>query len=214
MQAKLIVTFDRLSTSDFLVISGSIVNGMTNNSHFPEPWAGQGLTLVQLSAAYTAYEEAYHEGLTRDTNKIAQRNATRQTLTEILKRLALSLELMAQGDVAALATTGFELRHDIARTNSNELLPAPAGFRVTHGQLSGTFDVHVTRLAGAGSYEVHIAEDNPNLESNWRHAISSINSSHIIVTGLTPGKNYWVRIRGIDSNGGGVWSDPISIFAI
>jgi len=34
MQAKLIVTFDRLSSSDFLVISGSIVNAMTNNSHY------------------------------------------------------------------------------------------------------------------------------------------------------------------------------------
>ena len=34
MQAKLIVTFDRLSTSDFPVISGSIVNAMTNNNHF------------------------------------------------------------------------------------------------------------------------------------------------------------------------------------
>jgi len=214
MQAKLIVTFDRLSTSDFLVISGSIVNGMTNNSHFKEPWAGLGLTLEQLSSAYTAYEEAYHASLTRDTVKIAHRNATRQTLTDILKRLALSLELMAQGDVAALATTGFELRHDIVHSNSNELLPAPADFRVTHGQLSGTFDVHVAGLAGAGSYEVHIAHDNPNLESNWRHAISSVNSSHIIVTGLTPGQNYWLRIRGIDSNGGGVWSDPISIFAI
>jgi len=214
MQAKLIVTFDRLSISDFLTMSGSIVNGMTNNSHFKEPWAGQGLTLEQLTAAYTAFEEAYHASLTRDTVKIAQRNATRQTLTEILKRLALSLELMAEGDVTALATTGFELRHDIVRTNSNELLPAPTDFRVTHGQLSGSFDVHVTRLPGAGSYEVHIAEDNPNLESNWRHAITSVNSLHIIVTGLTPGKNYWVRIRGIDSNGGGVWSDPISIFAI
>jgi hypothetical protein len=214
MQAKLIITFDRLSTSDFLAISGSIVNAMTNNSHFKEPWAGQGLTLDQLTAAYTAYEEAYHASLTRDFIKIAQRNATRQTLTEILKRLALSLELMAQGDVTSLATTGFELRHDIVRSNSNELLPAPAGFRVTHGQLSGSFDVHVTRLPGAGSYEVHITEDNPNLKSNWRHAITSVNSLHIIVTGLIPGQNYWVRIRGIDSNGGGVWSDPINIFAI
>ncbi len=34
MQAKLIVTFDRLSTSDFLTIAGSIVNGMTNNGHY------------------------------------------------------------------------------------------------------------------------------------------------------------------------------------
>ena len=214
MQAKLIVTFDRLSTVDFLAKSGSIVNCMTGNINYQEPWAGQGLTLDNLKATYTAYEDAYHASLTHDTLKIAQRDVARQTLTDLLKRLALYLELMSDGDTALLATTGYDLRHDSVHNNSSELLPAPSDFRVTHGQLSGSLNIQVTRLIGAGSYEVQITLGDPNIESNWQHALSSVTSTHISITGLIPGQSYWIRVRGFDSNGGGVWTDPINIMVI
>lgn len=214
MQAKLIVTFDRLSAPDFLVKSGSIVNSMTGNSHYQEPWTGQGLTLDLLTAAYGNFQDAYHASLTKDTLKIAQRDVARIALTDLIKRLAMYLELISNGDTAMLATTGYDLRHDIVRNNSNDLLPAPADFRVTHGQLSGSLNVQVARLANAGSYEIHVAKDDPKIESNWQHAISSVTSTHIVITGLIPGQTYWLRVRGIDSNGGGVWSEPISIIVV
>jgi hypothetical protein len=214
MQAKLIVTFDRLSAPDFLVKSGSIVNSMTGNSHYQEPWIGQGLTLDLLTAAYGNFQDAYHASLTKDTLKIAQRDVARIALTDLIKRLAMYLELISNGDTAMLATTGYDLRHDIVRNNSNDLLPAPADFRVTHGQLSGSLNVQVARLANAGSYEIHVAKDDPKIESNWQHAISSVTSTHIVITGLIPGQTYWLRVRGIDSNGGGVWSEPISIIVV
>ena len=214
MQAKLIVTFDRLSAPDFLVKSGSIVNSMTGNSHYQEPWIGQGLTLDLLTAAYGNFQDAFHASLTKDTLKIAQRDVARIALTDLIKRLAMYLELISNGDTAMLATTGYDLRHDIVRNNSNDLLPAPADFRVTHGQLSGSLNVQVARLANAGSYEIHVAKDDPKIESNWQHAISSVTSTHIVITGLIPGQTYWLRVRGIDSNGGGVWSEPISIIVV
>ena len=214
MQAKLIVTFDRLSAADFLAKSGAIIVAMTGNSHYPEPWAGQGLTLDQLKSAFTAFQDAYHASLTRDTLKIAQRDAARQALTDLLKRLALYLELIAQGDTAILATTGYELRHDIVRNTGNTVLPAPSDFRVTHGQISGTLDVHVARLPGAGSYEVHIAQGDPTIESNWQHAVSSVTCAHILIAGLIPAQSYWLRMRGINSHGGGVWTDPVSIIVV
>ena len=214
MQAKLIVTFDRLSAADFLAKSGSIVNAMTGNRHYQEPWAGQGLTLDNLKAIYAAFEEAYYASLTHDTLKIAQRDATRQTLTDLLKRLALYLELMSEGDTAQLATTGYDLRHDSVHNNSSELLPAPSDFKVTHGQLTGSINIQVTRLSGAGSYEIQITQGDPKIESNWQHALSSVTSTHILITDLNPGQIYWFRVRGIDSNGGGVWSDPMSIMVI
>ncbi len=214
MKAKLIVTFDHLSAGDFLVKSGSIVTSVIGNTHYKEPWAGQGLTLDNLKATYEAFQEAYHASLTHDTVKIAQRDATRHTLTDLLKRLALYLELMSEGDTAKLSTTGFDLRHDNVRNNSNELLPAPSDFRLSHGQLSGTLNIQVSRLLGAGSYEIQITQGDPKIESNWQHALSSVTCMHILISGLNPGQTYWLRVRGIDSNGAGVWSDPLSIIVI
>ena len=106
MQAKLIITFDPLSITDFMVKAGAIITAMTGNAHYPESWAAQVPTLEQLNTALDAYRDAYHASLTRDTLKIAQRDSARQTLTDLLKRLAPYLELIAQGDTAMLATTG------------------------------------------------------------------------------------------------------------
>ena len=106
-------------------------------------------------------------------------------------------------------TSGTYPRHtSVIQSETNK------GQTLTHGQLSGTLNAQVTRLAGAGSYEVHITKDDPKVESNWQHAVSSVTSTHILVTGLIPGQSYWLRIRGLNSNGGGVWSDLISIIVV
>ena len=211
MQAKLIIAFDPLSITDFMAKAGAIVTAMTGNVHYPEPWAAQVPTLEQLNSAFKAYQDAYHASLTRDTLKIAQRDSARQALTDLLKRLAPYLELIAQGDTAILATTGYGLRHDIVRTSGNSPLPAPTDFKVAHGAKSGTLNVQVARLPGAGSYEVHIAQGDPAIEDSWQHAVSSVTATHIVIAGLIPGQNYWLRVRGINSHGGGVWTDPVSM---
>jgi hypothetical protein len=84
--------------------------------------------------------------LTRDTLKIALRDTARQVLTNLIKQLAPYLELVAQGDTSILTSTGFDLRHDIVKGTGIDRLPAPADFRVSHGQRSGTLDIHAARL--------------------------------------------------------------------
>lgn len=186
MQPKLIVTFDRLSEADFLAKTGFIIASLTGNPHYPEPWVVQAPTLAQLNEAHNTYRDAYHASQTRDTLKIAQRGNARQALTDLFKRLAPYLELVAQGDIHILTTTGYDLRRDITRTPSSGPLSAPADFRIIHGQQSGSLDVRAAKLPGAGSYEVQIAQGDPTLEGNWKHAISSTTCSHILLEGLPP----------------------------
>ena len=209
MQAKLITTFDRLREPDFLAKAGTIVTALTANTHYPEPWIAQAPTLAQLTAAYTAYLDSYHASLSHDSLKIALRNSARQALAELFKRLVPYLELVAQGDTHVLATTGYDLRKDVVRGGGGYTLPASEDFRVAHGAKSGTLDVHIAKLPGAGSYEVQTAQGDPAIEDNWQHALSSLTSAHILLEGLTPAQAYWVR--GISSAGAGVWTEPVSL---
>ena len=211
MQAKLITTFDSLSEPDFLAKSGTIVSSLTANPNYPEPWMVQVPSLTQLSAAYSTYLDGYHAALSHDSLKIALRKSARLTLTELLKRLIPYLELVAQGDTHILATSGYDLRKDVVRGGSDYILAAPNDFRVAHGAKSGSFDIHIAKLPGAGSYEVQITENDPAIEANWRHAMSSLTASHILLEGLTPGKAYWVRVRGIGTAGAGVWTEPVNL---
>ena len=211
MQAKLITTFERLNESDFLAKAGTIVTNLTANPNYPEPWAVQVATLAQLTTSYSAYLDNYHAAINHDMLKIALRNSARLALTEQLKALIPYLEMLAQGDTHILATTGYDLRKDVVRGGSADILAAPVDFRVGHGAKSGSFDIHIAKLLGAGSYEVQITENDPSIEANWRHAMSSLTSSHILLEGLTPGKAYWVRVRGIGTAGAGVWTDPVNL---
>jgi hypothetical protein len=211
MQAKLIINFDQLNEADFLAKSGTIVTSLTANIHYPVPWIVQVPTLEQLTTAYTDYVDSYHAAINHDSLKIALRNSARQALTNLLKRLIPYLELVAQGDTHILATAGYDLRKDIVRGGGGDILPAPNDFRVAHGAKSGTFDIHIAKLIGAGSYEVQITESDPSIEANWRHALSSTTSAHILLEGLVIGKVYWVRVRGIGSAGAGVWTEPVSM---
>ncbi|BBL75182.1 fibronectin type III domain-containing protein [Methylomagnum ishizawai] len=214
MQPKLIVAFDRLSEADFLAKADFIVASLTNNAAFPEPWPAQAPALSDIKEALNAYRDAYHASLTRDTLKIAQREKARDALTLLLKRLPAYLELVAQGDTAVLATTGYDLRRDTARTGGNGILDAPADFRVAHGQVSGNLEVRAARVAGARSYEVQTAQGDPTIDANWKHALSSATCSHIVLEGMVPAQTYWVRLRAIGSQGAGIWAEPVNIIVV
>jgi len=211
MQPKLVIAFDSLNEADFQAKAGNILSALTNNQNFPEPWPEPVPSLAQLNEAFRLYLDAYHASLTRDTLKIAQRDATRETLTDLLKHLANYLELIAHLDTAMLATTGYDLRKDIVRGIHGGTLPAPSDFKITHGPKSGSLMLHVARLAGAKSYDVQMAQGDPTIEINWQHATNSATGTHILLEGLTPAQTYWFRIRAIGSGGEGVWTDPVSV---
>lgn len=214
MQAKLIISFEHLSESDFLVKAETIVTAMTGNSHYAEPWPPQAPTLAELTLALDTYKKDYHASISRDTAKIAQRINSRQNLTELLKRLVSYLEFIAQGDTQMLTTTGYDLRKDAVHSSGNEILSAPSDFRVSHGIKKGTLNIHIASLPDAGSYEVQITQGDPNVETNWQHATSSLTSFQILLEDLIPTQIYWLRIRGIGRNGTGAWAEPISIIVI
>ena len=214
MQAKLIISFDHLNEPDFLTKSGTIVSSVTTNINYPEPWLTQVPNLTALALALNEYETAYHDAINKDVIKVGLRDNRRVTLTNMLKQLAPYFELIAQGSIAKLETTGYDLRNDLTHTSGIDPLPAPADFQLSRNALPCILDVKVSRLEGAGSYEVQLTELDPLIEANWKHVLSSSTATHIQLDNLIPKKTYWVRVRAIGTNGAGVWTEPLSIVAL
>ena len=213
MQARLIISFRRFTEAEFQTRVGLIIASLTGNARFPEPWPAPVATLAQLSAAFDAYRTAYHAATTRDTNRIRERTQARETLTTLLTGLVPYLELVAQGDEAALQSTGFELRRDATRLDRSEPLPAPDRVRLAHGPFSGEIDVRIARVEGAGSYELQVAQGDPADEANWRHAQSST-GLRVTLRQLTRMQPCWVRARGINGPNAGRWSEASSIVVL
>ena len=183
--------------------------------YFPEPWTA-GLSQSKLLALFDIYQNAYQAALNRDLIKIDERNTARDNLNTELKKVALYLELVADGDMVKLKSTGFALRQEPTphRTSGNPL-PAPSDLRVTYGVLSGTLDVHIAKLADAAFYTVQVSTAvDPTDESSWRQVALSTTSQHILLEGLTPLQAVWVRVCGNASDGPGLWTAPIRIVVL
>ena len=214
MQPKLIVAFDRLNNRELLIKSGVIVAGLTQNLNYPEPWLPLLITLSDLTTAQADYETAYHDALSQDKFKVSHRNDCRVVLIGILKNIAPYFELASQWDVDKLASSGYDLRHDTTHNNTFDTLPAPLDFSIMQGAFSGTIDLKISRLSGAYSYEVQITQLDPMIEENWKHALWSTTATHIHLPDLIPGQSYWLRIRGIGTNGVGLWTEPLHMMVV
>jgi len=214
MQPKLIIAFERLSDPDFDSKADLIRGSVTGNAYFPLPWPAAVPQISDISTAYAAYHTQFEAAKTGDSVKISARNAARVTLTTLLKRLAPYLELVANGDVTKLKSTGFDLRHDIVKATSTDPLPAPVDFTFTRGDASGTLVASARSLAGAGSYLLEVATGDPSVEANWKPKGTFLHCSKIITDGYTPGTVYYGRLAGVGPNGAGVWAVSAGVMAV
>ena len=214
MQPKLIITFESLGESDFLAKAELINNSMASNTNFPGPWPTPLSAPSTLTGLFSTYQGAFNTALTHDDAKIILRNTARTSLTTYLKKLAPYLEVVANGDLPKLLTTGYSLRQNSTPTGGTDPLPAPQDFEVKRGELSGVLIARARRMKGAGGYEVQTTDGDPTVAANWRYFTSVKNASKIDIAGQIPGKTISVRMRGIGSNGPGVWSDAVSVMVV
>ncbi len=214
MQAKLIISFERLSDPAFDAKADLIRASLTGNANYPLPWPAYVPQLTDIAAGQASHHSLFEVAQTGDSVKITARNGARDNLTALLKRLAPYLELVANGDVAKLQTTGYDLRHDIVQGIALNPLPAPAHFVFARGAVSGTMMASADSLAGAGSFELSVCMGDPAVESNWKDKGTFLHDSGINADGFTPGTVYYARMRGVGSNGPGVWAVSSGVMAV
>ena len=214
MQPKLIITFERLSEPAFDTKTDLIANSLKSNANFPEPWPAPVPPLADLATAVANYHTLYEAAENGDKLKITGRDQARTVLTTLLKKLAPYLELIADGDVTKLESTGYDLRHDIVQSNNGNPLPAPLNFTFARGQASGTMTAGADSLPGAGSYELNICTGDPSVEANWKDQGTFKHCSNIVTNGYTPGTIYYARLRGIGNNQPGIWAVSPGVMAV
>ena len=118
MKKHLIIKFESLNQADLLAKSTHIVGSLRNNPYFPAPWPVQVPTLEEVEYLVHEYGRTYQAALNGDRLKIAERNAVSQPMIEKLKKIAHYLEVVADGNEAALISTGYDLSHEPVRTKA------------------------------------------------------------------------------------------------
>jgi len=160
-------------------------------------------TLAEVLADITTYQTALAGSNT------ALKQSTREALEETLFALAVNLETQADGDIAKLSTTGFDLRKKAVQGEG--LVAAPQNLRVKHGPLSGEVLLRCAPVPRASAYEARSTQD---LAAAWTEHPPCTSSQRILIPGLQRGKDYYFEVRAIGANGPGPWSDIATLMVV
>lgn len=202
--------YRRMAAKELIFEGQSVANAMLTNLAFAGYVPVHVATAVMIREECETLRVAFEAALSKDVNKIRERDAIKDKLVFLLDGVAKHYESMAVANPAVLLNTGFSARKP-RRSTSAMPLPAPSSFTAVHGPQAGSVIAKVSRLASAKSYEVHVTEGDPSTEKTWAHKATFIDYSAMIMYGFQSGKQIWLRARGINSAGEGAWSPITSL---
>jgi hypothetical protein len=193
------LSFAQLPDSELDEFTSGVVAGLTGNPAFTTP----AVSLADLSAAQTAFEDAMTAMTQGGRQATANKNAMRAALVALLRKEANYVQLTGANDLAALLSSGF-LVNSTSRAKSP--LDTPTVVGIDNG-MTTQLVVRVQGVDNARAYEAQVK----NGTGGFVTAGTFTQSRRIVVGGLTPGQTYSVQVRGVGgSTGYSDWSDPVS----
>lgn len=184
---KINLSFIGYSDSDFLTKGALILTSMTDNPNFPTPTPA----IAEVSTAVGNYNEALNAAAGLGRVNVALKNKARKDLEAVLKQLGLYVMSVANGDAAMLTGSGFTL----SKMPEPRHITNPGNVTLRNGVTSGELVNAVPTVPGARVYYHEFTDAAPTPETVWVRNQSS--RARYVFTGLTPGKQYWVRVAAV-----------------
>lgn len=198
-KVRVLLSFVKLTVAEKIAYFKNVISKMTGNTAFPEP----DVSLASATELVTDLENANSNSLSGSHAAIAQRNHAEAEADKAFRKLAMYVERIADGDMALILSSGFQLSKQ----------PEPAQrpqFLVEAGEKSG--EVALTRKAQpkAQSYvwQYCIGSLPANGNGAWTFAGASTRGKFTI-DNLESGSKCWFRVAAVTTEGMSPWTDPI-----
>ena len=146
-------------------------------------------TLAVFQTGIDDYATALSAAKDRGKNNVAAKNARKKELVDLLVQLANYCMLTANSDTEALVASGFPLTKIRQPTPP---LEAPVIKKMDSGANSGDLLVVIGKVKGSSGALFEYTADPITENSVWTGQNST--SCKTVLTGLVPGKRYWIRV--------------------
>jgi hypothetical protein len=204
MTTKVSLGFTRLSDNDLDNFAQSVIDSMTGNASYPTP----PVTMTALQAAKDDLSAKLARAKTGGPPDTAAKNASRDTLENLLRQDAMYVQMMCANDMSVLLSSGFKASNF---SNAQTPLTKPEAMSIKNGS-SGQLIIRIDPVANARQYEARARPANSEL---WGASAFAGDSQHITLNGLTRGTDYVVQVRALGgSTGQSDWSDPSTHMAM
>ena len=199
MQLHVSLAFASLPDSELDNFSTGVGTALAGNAAYPAP----PVTLADLEAARGDFDQKLAAAALGGPSDTAAKNAARQVLIGLLRKLAHYVEAESNNDLPTLLSSGFNAASTERRQSP---LEQPTNLVITNGA-SGQLVGSVNVVKNTSMYEGRIKLDG----TDWMPSVFTGDSRHIIFDGLTPGTAYTLQVRALGgSTGQSDWSDPSS----
>ena len=178
-----------------------IIESLTDNVNFSTTTP----SLADLTALSNSYNLALNKAKTGEKSQIANKNAIRKLLLNMLQELAVNIESQAFNDRSRLITSGFDVS---SNSGSTPQLSAPKNFRVLDGSNKGEIKLTSNGATNALSYLHEYTEDELTEEAIWKSETSS--SKNHIFKNIPSGRRIYARTKAIGTKGQEITSNTLS----
>ena len=199
MANKLLTGFSGMTDTKLRELGSNVKEGMVGNPHFTTLQA----MIEAYLEKYTDYETAIPRSNERSQVTVEIKNAKRAALIPIMKKLALSVMVIADEDREILFSSGFEL----SKPRGKKVLPeAPKHVEAFATNDPDTIMVRCKGDKNVAIYKARVSTD----KKDWRWT-NERTSCKLQIQELPLGVILYVQMCAKNSAGESVWSDTASI---
>ncbi|MDP4201524.1 MAG: fibronectin type III domain-containing protein [Bacteroidota bacterium] len=198
-----VLDFLRLSVIEKVGFGNSVVSSMTGSSVFTNP----DVSLATVNAKNDLLEsrfEASQKGGREETKLMHQ---AEDEWDEVMRKTALYVDRIADGDGALILNAGFNLAKKRAPGQRAE-------FVTENDDKSGTVQLRRAAVDGATAYIWQYAKEPlPADDSGWTTGATTAKASAAIA-GLTPLTRYWFRVAAVTRQGTSAYTGPVMLAVV
>lgn len=179
---------------------------MMGNANFPTPTPDLAdVTTAKQELKVTATAAAFG-----DKRAILERNNKVVIVMDLVRQLASYVTLIANGNGAIIASSGFEVRR---LPEPVPPLARPLSFEANRGSHSGSAILEWKSVRGSQTYIIEVTTSDPaTSDADWTTAAITTKVKHRIEN-LERGKYYWYRVMAIGRKTTSAYSDVSLLYA-
>ncbi len=199
---KALIGFTRMKDDELMVTAATIIGAMTDNVHFEQPTPTLESVQQLVDDFSTKLSAARRRGSPEET---ALKNESRLPLEAALRQLAYYVNGTADGHLSTLLSSGFPTNG----ANGTVQVPLKVeSLKLSDGRQSGQVRLDFGKQRNVLMYEYQYRLQG---ESDWSERLVTSSSRANIIAPLMVAERYEVRVRALNTQGTGDWSDNANI---
>lgn len=205
---RVLLSYSHLTDYELSTLAGRVLAAVTDNDNFPDPTPD----LAEFEALVNTYRTRHEVASRRGSAlEISEKNDSRRLLLLGLKQLAFHVNIVADGSLPVLVSSGLIL----ASHPSEIFVPdVPRLLRLSDGRVSGQIRLDFQPVKDAWEYLYTVSDTMDELGNIvWSEPKITTRSRLNFIDPVEPGTTYYARVRARNSKGIGDWSETVSLIA-